>query len=357
MSPCYRFIHAGVRAFRRLDPRARGPAPEAPPRILLVELNSVGDVLVSSYLVGGLRERYPDSRLEVATSPAGAAYYRSILRPDEQVYAVPARGLPWMRGVRRLRTNRYQLALAVLPVCKNTWTLLLSGARQLCGCLDYSSGNTFYALPQTLTHTATGQQATSEAYGPILARVAAILSLLGRPTSMADLARFRPLTPVGQACSTARVVISFLSKDPQKAMPAELITRLTTHLKERWSGFLQVTIITPPERSQVDPAWGLQVEEAGSIQTTVDYLHQSALFIGVDSAQIHMAQMTAVPVIGLFGPTTPGMIRYRSAGFHAFGGEDGAPRKMSDLLHPDRWQAIRSCVDQVLAAHAPTRHG
>lgn len=46
-------------------------------------------------------------------------------------------------------------------------------------------------------------------------------------------------------------------------------------------------------------------ETKGSLWTLEDQLHRSSLVVGVDSGPLHLADYMGIPVIGLYGYTTP----------------------------------------------------
>ena len=91
-----------LRPWRRLRPARRV---ESPRRIVLVQLDHLGDAVLTSPLVAGLRAAYPDATIDVLASPSN----REVFEADPRVHRVRLATRNWFERSR----GRWSLASAV----------------------------------------------------------------------------------------------------------------------------------------------------------------------------------------------------------------------------------------------------
>jgi len=123
----------------------RHAAPQGDPRtILLVQLDHLGDAIITTAILPALRERYPDASIEVLAGPAGREVFEAMTEVD-RVYVSRANRFARGRMARfawiaatlwwgiRLRRRRADLAIDVrgdFPIAVILW---LCGARRRLG--------------------------------------------------------------------------------------------------------------------------------------------------------------------------------------------------------------------------------
>ncbi len=110
-------------------PRA---TPVMPPRelrrILVVQLQQVGDTVIFAPALRAIRERYPDARIDVLAHRVGAQLYRSCPIVDE-IIEDPSWGKRWLhllplRTLMRLRARRYDAVVTDVTESSFAYSLL-----------------------------------------------------------------------------------------------------------------------------------------------------------------------------------------------------------------------------------------
>jgi ADP-heptose:LPS heptosyltransferase len=78
------------------------------------------------------------------------------------------------------------------------------------------------------------------------------------------------------------------------------------------------------------------------------------LFVGHDTGLMHMAAAVGIPLVALFGPTSPDIYLPRHASSQALGGDDPCSRRRAVSFGPPECvmngrcpEGMRSCIDQV----------
>lgn len=115
---------------------ARSTKTASAPRILIVRLSAIGDVVQGMPIACALRERFPDALLAWAVGEAGATLLRGHAALDE-VIALPRGWLKSPRSVwrlrRRLRAMRFDTTVEAQGLTKAAIVARLSGARRRLG--------------------------------------------------------------------------------------------------------------------------------------------------------------------------------------------------------------------------------
>lgn len=123
-----------ARAWRALRPPARASEPR---RILILQLDHMGDALLTSPLVAGLRSAYPNAAIEVLASPSN----REVFEADPEVDRVHIASKNWFERKpghwalgsavwalgRSLRGRRYDLGIDVRGDILSVLVLALAG--------------------------------------------------------------------------------------------------------------------------------------------------------------------------------------------------------------------------------------
>jgi len=313
--------------------RSRGALfdPDATRAILLVQLDHLGDAVISTAMLGPLRSRYRQASIEVLASTANREVFQVAAEVD-RVYVSRvnrfARGALWKRlgwvlamvgwGL-RLRRRRYDLAVDVrgdFPVAVILW---LSGARRRLG---WECGGGGFLLTDRAEFAAGRAEVASRL---------ALLEPLGiRPTADDGQGQARRSCPApvfrpsqsarqlaagvfehssGRLPSGPRVVAQVGAGTPAKRWPAEHWRELIGLLVDRHGASVALVgdraeqavarAVRGPHPPPNVPDWTgrLSVDELAAVLEAAD------VFVGPDSGPAHLAAAVGTPVVVLFSGT------------------------------------------------------
>ncbi|MBI4842204.1 MAG: putative lipopolysaccharide heptosyltransferase III [candidate division NC10 bacterium] len=357
-------------------------APALPPqRILCIKLKHIGDVLLMTPAVRALRRAWPGSAI-TALVPRGT---EEVLAGNPDLTAVLtfdreagiAGSWRTLRAVRRFKPD---LVLELGQGDREAVLGWLSGARERVGYAPGRSGGWRRALLNQLVPWNGGQHVVEtnldlvralgipiRASGPVLVVRPEARSRMAARLASAGLMPGRPLVVV-------HPVSRWLFKAWPEASCAGVINRLI-----RDTG-IAVAMTSGPGTAEVEAANRILSRVEASMgggpvinligQTSLGelaaVLERATLFLGVDSAPMHMAAALGIPVVVLFGPS----------GEHNWGplgdghtvltspylcrpcGQDGCLRsKRSDCLEAISagtvWEAVEPVLSRVLGAPFP----
>jgi heptosyltransferase-1 len=291
------------------------------PRVLIIRLSAIGDVVMASALIPALRRSWPGAYLAWLAEPAGAEMLRHNPRLDEViVWPRPAwrelrraraygRLLGAARGlVRELRERRFDLALDLQGLLKSGVWAWLSGAPRRIG-LGSREGSR-YLMTESLS-----RQTPSRRIGAEYLALARHLGL--------DVGDFRMDLPIGDAATrSAGEALRQAGVNGPYAVLCPFTTRPQKHwVEDRWAELarglraeqrLLPVVVGGPGDAQaaqriVTGSGGLASTLAGStrLDEAAAVIRAAALLIGVDTGLTHMGIAQAVPTVALFGSTCP----------------------------------------------------
>jgi len=216
---------------------------------------------------------------------------------------------------RKLWSNRYDLAVNVLPAFRNLLFTYVAGSRHVAGFLDFYTGNRFFSMPHTIRASWTDDTRRYQPGQSLVGKQAEVLSLLFS-TSEAILQEFRK-APLLQGPKAKEICLSFLSLDPLKTMPQGLLEDIVVFLESRWPNHRIYSLLTEAEARLIEAdafvRSHVELRPVGSLDSSIATIATASLFVGVDSSQIHMAQMTDTPVIGVFSFTPASLALFRTS--------------------------------------------
>jgi heptosyltransferase-2 len=288
-----------------------------PERILLVQLDHLGDGLITTAMLPLLRRRWPMARIEVLASSSNRAVFESLSEVD-RVHVAPVNRfarrwwlrLAWLPALVAwgLRLRRLGVDLAIdargeFPLALLCW---LSGARVRVG---WNCGGGGFLL----THSAR--------YVPDRPEIASRLALLAelgiRPAAGESwYRRFRPSPEARQRIAARRseiqsgplVVVHVGAGTPAKQWPPEKWRAVIAGLRGR-CGARVVLVGGAAERSiaaAIRDGWSsLAVDWTGQLdlEELAALIEQADLFLGADSGPAHLAAAVGTPVVVLFSGT------------------------------------------------------
>jgi lipopolysaccharide heptosyltransferase II len=294
--------------------------------ILLVRLRLIGDVVFTTPAIRAIRRHYPNAHIAYIVEEESAAVIRHNPHIDEVIVAhsphAPGRVRADFALIRRLRRARYDLAIDFHGGPRSSMLTWLSGAPQRVG-YDVAGRSWMYttrvARPRLLRprHSVVSQwdlllplgiappdPDTDTAEMPEDPEAAAVV------TRRFDEAAIRTDNPVivihvsagnpfrrWPHASFVELACLLASKDPKRRIiltsgpsDANAALRIANDARAR---------LAAPERASIVECAEFNLAELRAL------LGKAALYIGGDSGPLHIAGTTAVPVVGLYGPTLP----------------------------------------------------
>ena len=292
---------------------------EAPRSALIVRLSSIGDVVHTLPAYVALRDAWPTTRLGWAVEPAAAPLLRRIADgPTVHVLDTPAfRRAIWRSRPRRalraafdeLRAPAYELALDFQGLIKSAIVARLSGA----SVWGLAKTDLREPLAARLHHVSAP---AADPEGHIIDRSLHLAAAAGVPMAAPRFPRLfddqdESAVAAGlEQLGTERFIVmhgaaNWESKrwplTQQAAVGRDLFRH--TGLKVLWAW-------GPGEERQARRAATAAGEgNFAAFPTTLTelaaLLHRADLFVGGDSAPLHLAVATKTPTVGIFGPTSP----------------------------------------------------
>jgi heptosyltransferase-1 len=264
------------------------------PRILVVRLGSMGDILHTLPAVASLKHSLPHSRLSWLVHPRWAPLLEENPFLDELI-PFHRRSLTLMRNAwRRMRAARFDAAVDFQGLIQSALAAALARPDKLYG----FSQSQVRERPAVLfySHTVAARSAHVVDQNLELAAAAGASSTL----------RAFPV-PAGKAEGTLPegrfVLTSPLAGWGSKQWPLEYFTALARKLREEFG--LPLVVNGPPESAaQLGRIAGAQAHVSG-IAGLIDATRKAFAVIGVDSGPLHLAAALSKPGVAVYGPTNP----------------------------------------------------
>jgi heptosyltransferase-1 len=295
-----------------ISPSAVPPAawiPAKSPRILVVRLSAVGDVIHSVPIACALREHFPRARIDWVAEQKAATLLERHAALDE-VIALPRRWLKSPAAVwrlrRRLRAARYDVVVDAHGLTKSAIVALLSGAPRRIGFAGWR-GRELSRLSYNERVCTTGPH--------VIDHNLQLLRPLGieRPTVRFDLperpeaARWAETTIVQAGVQQGFALINPGAGWPSKLWPADRYAEVAAHLGRQWNLPSLVAWAGDDERALAAAiASGSDDFAKVAPPTTLPQLaalaRRARLFVGADTGPLHLAVAVDTPCVGLYGP-------------------------------------------------------
>jgi ADP-heptose:LPS heptosyltransferase len=290
--------------------------------ILLVRLREIGDVVFTTPALRAVRQRFPGARISYLVEPLAAPVVASSRHVDELIVAPRASFVSDIRLGLRLRARRYDLAIDFHGGPRASLLTWLSGAPRRIGYAVPGRGwmyTTRVPRPRELRprHAVRNQwdlltpvdvpAPGPDAYPvemPVDPRAAAALT--GR------------LESAGLPSTGRLVVVHVSAGNPFRRWPQDSFAEMIATLASRHPDMRVIVVSGPSDRGAADavvegararlaPPNGARVLSIGecSLAELRALFDRAALFVGGDSGPLHIAATSAVPIVGLYGPTLP----------------------------------------------------
>jgi heptosyltransferase-3 len=292
----------------------------SPRSILLVQLGDIGDVVLSTPCIRALRENYPQARIVVAVWDKAAELLEGCPWLN-QVIAVTKRSRSLWEEVRfqieffrNLRSLRCDLAIDLRTGTRGAIMAFISGASQRIG---------FYAEDGKLWRNRLFTSLLKREYTPDLHVADYLLGLLAAFGIRTE-QRIPELTVAEEKQDRIRIFLEneaiprdkmFVAVQPfslwqYKEWGREKYIALIRWLVAEYGVAVLVTgALAEKERAgEIVRGCGegcYNLAGKTPIAMYVALLHRCWLFIGVDSAGLHIAAAVGTPTVGIFGPSSP----------------------------------------------------
>lgn len=292
----------------------------APRSILLIQLGDIGDVILSLPCLRALREHFPRARVVVAVRDKAAALFEECPWVDD-VIAVGTSPHGAFAGLRhqvaflhRLRALRCDLAMDLRTGTRGAIMTWLSGAPQRIG--FHARGETFWRNRLFTDLYRPEREAKVHMTDYLQNLLLACGIPVRHPVPMLSVATTRQeearqlLVATGVAPGSAVVAVQPFSLWRYKELAQSKVAGVIRLIRQRYDLPVVVTG-SAGERERV----AALVKESGpgvyslAGKTTLGQLAAvlqcCTLFIGMDSAGLHLAAAVGTPTVAVFGPSSP----------------------------------------------------
>jgi lipopolysaccharide heptosyltransferase II len=295
-------------------------------RILLLRLREIGDVVFTTPAIRGLRERYPDAYLAYVVQRTAAPVVAHNPHLNEVIVTPGRRGLTGLRDdfalAARLRAARFDTVIDFHSGPRSSLLAWLSGAPVRVG-YDVPGRGWMYTVRVPRPREIRSRHAVENQWDLLHAIGIPTPDARSSPVEMvvdhgaADVVRGR-LDQAGVRSSHRVIVVHVSAGNPFRRWPLDSFISLVAQLVQADASRRVIVVSGPSERAAaaqvieraralVAPACAESVLDCGEfdldeLRALVD---RAALFIGGDSGPMHIASTSAVPIVGLYGPTLP----------------------------------------------------
>ena len=271
----------------------------AKPRILVVTLRRLGDVLLTTPLIRSLRRAWPGAAIDVLAFASTAGIVEG--NPDiDRVIAMPARASVGgsLALIGRL-FKRYDLAVSTQAGDRPTFFAILAG-RTHAGLIDAGGPKLGRALKGRLLHRST-----------------LAVPIIHRVEQMLRLADALGIARVSEVVGPAPAPLTFSPGSDYAVIHAAPMYRykqwtpdgwraLAEGLRQRGLAIVAISGPDPAERRYLDDVWqGAVAIHQLTWPQNVALLQKARIFIGPDTSVSHLAAAAGCPTVTLFGPTDP----------------------------------------------------
>ena len=292
------------------------------PRILLVRLREIGDVVFTTPTLGALRQRFPGAHITYLVEPLATAVVSTSRHIDELMVAPRAHLWSDVRLGLGLRARRFDVAIDFHGGPRASLLTWLSGAPIRIG-YDVPGRGWMYTTRIARPREWRPRHAVVNQWD--------LVAPLGLPAADADL--FPVDMPVDARAATVlasrleaaglgdehRIVLVHVSAgNPFRRWPQTSFADMAATLAAGHDDVRVLVMSGPSERDaaarvidlareRLPIAVGHRVLSIGelSLAEVRALCNLAALFVGGDSGPLHIAATSAVPIVCLFGPTLP----------------------------------------------------
>ena len=275
-----------------------------PERVLLIQLRRLGDVILAAGILEDLRRAFPESELDVLTSPLSAQLLRNHPLIDELL--VYDRAHP-LREVARIRARRYDWIIDGQGSPTTARLAWLSGApvRVGWGVRVWRAMYT-HVVPRTglpNVYVVRERQRFLEALGVPVGEPRTRLAVTADEKAVAA----RALREAGVPDDRARVALVLSVSEPIREWPAERFAELALALQR--TGAAPVVLENPGDEHRLsrfrEMAPSVPVVRVFDLRLLMATIALCDVVVSGDTGPAHVATALGIPRVTLYGPTDP----------------------------------------------------
>ena len=335
-------------------------------KILVIQLKRIGDLILTTPAIAAMRGKFPEARIDLVVSPAGAGLAAAIPKVN-QVF-IAGRGLIDVVTWLAIAFRRYDYCLDFARTDRSAFLTFLSRARKR---ITHERANVPSKwAPLVYNKFIKGSVRSMHTVDHHLAHLAS-LGIQDSPPALAIQLPNESRVTADHVLAKAGVLSNFVIIHPgsariEKFWEAERWAELINHLSER--GFTCVLSGGPAEMEQThiaaikDKLRRPVIDLSGQVDllTLTAIIKKAQLLVGVDSAPTHLAAAMQTPQVVLYGPTNPFHWRPRESPTVILYGDgpeprtafspDERPHKVSDIST----KQVIDAMDSLLSAPAAT---
>jgi ADP-heptose:LPS heptosyltransferase len=319
----------------------------------VVELTRLGDVLCTLPALSRMRGAHPQAQITCVIQEPYAQLVQALnldLRTIGLARTETLTGL--FRGLREVRRVNADLVCSMSPAKRNAILALGSKAPRKAGYLRYLNARIQY-LHNSPVHVIGAKPAARVSYGRehLSLRAMKVCDALGIPESAAlptpairreklDEAALK-IAPFLQSVRGSYVVLHPFAGWNYKQWPVENFIGLASRIIDEIHESV-VVICEEQERSRWEAALkgrsnigGLHLFSSTSLLETSALVQGASVMVGNDSGPLHLAALLEVPLVGLFGPSTPELTApHTSRGVFLYHPVHCSPCPQKTCIHP-----------------------
>jgi heptosyltransferase-3 len=265
------------------------------PRILVISLRRIGDLLLATPLVRSLKRAWPQASIDMLVQPGTADIVEG--NPDIERVIVMPKQQSFRLALRLFK--RYDLAVSTQTGDRPTFFAVLAG-RQHAGLTAMDGDKPGTRIKRALLHRSTPM-------APNIHRVEHVMQLadaLGIPRVPQVVPPAPAPLPIAPGDHYAVVHAAPMFRYKQWT-PAGF-RALAAGLRQRGLNIVAISGPGAEERRYLDEVWqgSVPVHQLSWAQNTA-LLERARVYVGPDTSTSHLAAATGCPTVVLFGPMDP----------------------------------------------------
>jgi heptosyltransferase-1 len=269
------------------------------PRILVVRLGAMGDIIHALPAVAALKQALPGSHLTWAVEPQWAALLEGNPFVDRMVLLRRGSAAALLESWRELRRESFDLGLDFQGLLKSAVVAAAARPQRIIGFASprERAAALFYTarvFPRATHVVDRNRELVGHAYSACRALACPALACpadFPLPTGR----------PEGSLPDSPFVLASPLAGWPSKQWPAEHYRALAQHLRRD----LNIPLLLNGREAAHLPAIDSALHHVSGIPGLIHATRRATAVVGVDSGPLHIAAALRKPGVAIFGPTDP----------------------------------------------------
>jgi ADP-heptose:LPS heptosyltransferase len=276
----------------------------AAPRILLIRMERIGDVLVSVPVLRSLRDRYPQGRLDLLVSRANLAVRDAVLPFVDRVWCYDKTIRSALGLLRELRRAHYDVVVDLVDNPSATAQLVIRwcGAPAVVGLLHAESGLYTHAAPLPDRSTVHPVERLAQLLLPFGIDPASQSLDLAYPINPADIETAQ--RTLGPNLRPLRLGVNLSGREAEKQWGSANYIAVVRHLMTKDPRFVISICGSPADATEVRRvafATGAQaVPPQSSLKEFAAIVHEFDLLLTPDTAVVHLAAAWKIPTVALY---------------------------------------------------------